>query len=88
LPKACRPREKVKNHGRACTEVLFLGTQSWVFSLFRNSDRLAGAFRWSEDPSIAWLVPSTAEDPLAENRFFRQVRELKMQRKKAKKEIS
>jgi hypothetical protein len=38
--------------------------QSWVcFSPFRNSDRLAGTFRWSEHPSPAWLVPSTAEDP-------------------------
>jgi hypothetical protein len=33
------------------------------FSLFRNSEGLAGTFRWSEDPSTAWLVPSTAEDP-------------------------
>jgi hypothetical protein len=43
---------------------------------------LAGTFRWSEDPSIAWLVPSTAEDPaLVKTGFFRQVRELKIQRK-------
>ncbi len=35
-----------------------------IFSLFRNSDRLAGAFGWSEDLSPAWLlVASTAEDP-------------------------
>jgi hypothetical protein len=34
----------------------------------RNSDRLADTFRWSEDPSTAWLVPSTAED--AEDRFL------------------
>jgi len=33
------------------------------FSLFRNSEGLAGTFRWSEDPRTAWLVPSTAEDP-------------------------
>jgi hypothetical protein len=44
--------------------------QSWDFSLFRNSNRLAGTLHWSEDPSTAWLVPSTAEDPLAENRFL------------------
>ncbi len=37
--------------------------QSWDFSLFRNSDRLVGTFSWLEDPSTAWLVPSTAEDP-------------------------
>jgi hypothetical protein len=36
---------------------------SLVFSLFRNSDMLASTFHWSEDPSRAWLVPSTAEDP-------------------------
>jgi len=44
--------------------------QSWVFFLFRNSERLADTFRSSEDPNIAWLVPSTAEDPTAENRFL------------------
>jgi hypothetical protein len=33
-----------------------------IFSLFRNSDSLAGTFRWSEDPSTTWLVPSTEED--------------------------
>jgi hypothetical protein len=43
--------------------------QSWVFFLFRHSERLTGTFRSSEDPSIARLVPSTAEDPTAENRF-------------------
>jgi hypothetical protein len=37
-----------------------------IFSFFRNSDKLAGSFRCSEDPSTAWLVPSTAE----ENRFL------------------
>ncbi len=37
--------------------------QSWdFFSLFRNSDRLASTFSWSEDPSPAWLVPSTAAE--------------------------
>jgi len=56
--------------------------QSWDFSLFRNSNRLAGTFHWSEDPSTAWLVPSTAEDPLAENRFLQARKgELKIQRK-------
>jgi hypothetical protein len=33
--------------------------QSWDF-FTRNSDSLAGTFRWSEDSSWAWLVPSTA----------------------------
>jgi hypothetical protein len=51
------------------------------FSLFRNSDRLAGTFRWSIDASTAWLVPSTAEDrsPLLKTGFIMQVRELKIQ---------
>jgi hypothetical protein len=53
-----------------------------IYSLFRNSDRLAGTFRWSEDPSTAWLVLSTAEDPpLLKTGSLRQVRELKIQRK-------
>jgi len=44
--------------------------QSWVFFLFRNSERLAGTFRSLEDPSAVWLVPSTSENPTAENRFL------------------
>ncbi len=54
--------------------------QAGIFSLFRNSDRLAGTFCWSRDPSTAWLVPSTAEDPAC----WKQVssgRQLKIQRK-------
>ncbi len=51
------------------------------FSLVRNTDRLAGTFHSSEDPSTAWLVPSTAEDPLLKTGFLAQVRELKIQRK-------
>jgi hypothetical protein len=61
-----------------------LYSRAGIFSLFRNSDRLAGTFRWSEDPSTAWLVPSTTEFPLAENRFLQASkgsRELKIQRK-------
>jgi hypothetical protein len=45
-------------------------SRAGTFSLFRNSDRLAGTFRWSEDPSTAWVVPSTQKIPLAENRFL------------------
>jgi hypothetical protein len=41
----------------------------WDFSYFRNSDRLAGTFRWSEDPACWKQV------------FSRQIRELKIQRK-------
>jgi hypothetical protein len=36
----------------------------------RNSDRLAGTFRWSEDPSIAWLVLPPQKILLAENMFL------------------
>jgi hypothetical protein len=54
-------REQVTSHGRACTRVLFLHkAELGFFSLFMNSDRLAGTFCWSEDPSTAWLIPSTA----------------------------
>jgi hypothetical protein len=57
-------REKVTNHGRACTQVLVLHkAEPGIFSLFINSDRLADTFCWSEDPSTAWLVRSTAENP-------------------------
>ncbi len=42
----------------------FRGKTSLGPSYFvRNNDRPAGTFRWSEDSSRAWLVPSTAEDP-------------------------
>jgi hypothetical protein len=66
------------------------------YSVKRNSDRLAGTFRWSEHPSTAWLVPSTSartsqcsltgtfhrrRSRLLKIGFFRQVRELKIQRK-------
>jgi hypothetical protein len=78
-------REHVKNHRRACTQVLFLSkAEVGFFLLFRNSDRLAGNVRWSEDPSRAWLVTSAGQKtpvepgwylplqkiPLAENRFL------------------
>jgi hypothetical protein len=83
VPKAGRPREQVENHGMACTQVHFICKgEIGFFSFFRNNERLAGTFHWSEDPSTAWLVPSTAEDPPSlKTGFFRQVRELKIQRK-------
>jgi hypothetical protein len=45
--------------------VLFLrkASRAGIFSLFRNNDSLVGTFCWSEDPSTAWLVLSTSEDP-------------------------
>ncbi len=60
VPEPDRPREQVKKHGRACTQVLFLcKAELGLFHFLENSDKLAGTFRWSEDPSRAWLVPSS-----------------------------
>jgi hypothetical protein len=62
---------------RACTQVLFLQTaELGFFSLFRNSDRLAGAFRWSEDPSRVsrWYYLPLQKILLAENRFLLKAR--------------
>jgi len=44
VPKASRLREQVDNRGRACIQVLFLSRAELRFSLFRNSERLAGTF--------------------------------------------
>jgi hypothetical protein len=49
--------------------------QSWDFFHFLEivTGWLVPSASWSEDPSTAWLVPSTAEGPaLAENRFLLQ----------------
>jgi hypothetical protein len=69
---------------RAYTQVLFLcKAELGSFSLFRNSDWLAGTVCRSEDPRTTWLVPSASQKipiqpgwylplqkiPLAENRF-------------------
>jgi hypothetical protein len=76
---------RLKITERACTQVLFLRkAKLGFFHCLENSDRLASTFRWSEDPSTAWLVPSTGQKipvqpswylrpqkiPLAENRFL------------------
>jgi hypothetical protein len=82
VPKAGKPREQVKNHGRACTQDLFHKAELGFFYFLRNSDRLAITFCLSEDPNTARLVLSTAEDPACKKTgFFRQVRGLKIQRK-------
>jgi hypothetical protein len=51
------------------------------FSLFRNSEWLAGTFRWSEEIPVqpGWYLPPR-KFPIAENKFF-QVRELKYEGK-------
>jgi hypothetical protein len=74
VPEVSRPKEQVSNHGRACTQVLIpRKAELGFFDFFGNSDRLAGTFRWSEDPSTTWLVPSTAErSHLLKTSFFRQ----------------
>ncbi len=71
MPKAGRPKEQVENHGRACTQVLFLGLSELGFFHFLEI-------------VIGWLVPSTGQKipvqpgwylppqkiPLAENTFL------------------
>jgi len=50
--------------GRACTQVLFLSKAE--LGIFHFLEIVAGwlvPFRWSEDRSTVWLVPSTTEDP-------------------------
>jgi hypothetical protein len=54
-----------------------------IFSLFGN-DRLASTFRWSEDPSTAWLLPSTAEDPPCRNRFLQAGKEVENTKEKSR----
>jgi hypothetical protein len=60
-----------------CRKLLKGGPVLRSFSLFGNSDRLAGTFRWSEDRRTAWRGTF---HPLAQNRIL-QVMELKIQRK-------
>jgi hypothetical protein len=85
-PRPVDPREQVKNHGRACTQstegpvlsprkglysVLFLRkAELGIFSLFKNSDKLAGTFHWSGYPSTASSYFPPQKIPLAENRFL------------------
>jgi hypothetical protein len=62
--KASRRREQVENHERPCTSVFFLSKGDLGFFHFLEIvTGLAATFRWSKDPSTAWLIPSTAEDP-------------------------
>jgi hypothetical protein len=38
VPKTSKPREQVENHGRACTQVLFLGkAELGFFHFFRDT---------------------------------------------------
>jgi hypothetical protein len=82
VPQAGRPREQVENHGRAYTQVLFL------------REALPGFFHFLEIVTGYWYVPLVRRSQwilagifhrrisrLLKTGFFRQVRELKMQRK-------
>jgi hypothetical protein len=81
VPKDGRPTEHVKNHGRACTQVLFL------------SKAELGFFHFLEIVT-SWLAPSAGQkilvlagtfhpkrSRLLKTGFFMQVMELKIQRK-------
>ncbi len=70
LPVSCPLLGMVRCRRMACTQVLFLRKAELGFFHFCgkcDSDRLAGTFRWSEDPSTTWLLPSTAEDPAGDD---------------------
>jgi hypothetical protein len=59
----CDLRFLLESHGRACTQVLFLcKAELGFFHILEIVTAWLGTFRWSEDPSTAWLVPSTTED--------------------------
>jgi hypothetical protein len=69
VPQARRPREPVQNHGRACTQVLFLCKAELGFVHFlKIRDGPGGTFHHR----ISSLLKTGS---------FRQVRELKIQRK-------
>ncbi len=81
VPKAGRPREHVKSHGRACTQFLFLSKAELRFFYFLEI-------------VTGWLAPSAGQkilvlagtfhpkrSRLLKTGFFIRVRELKIQRK-------
>jgi hypothetical protein len=76
VPEADRSREQVQKHGRACTQVLFLCKAE--LGLFHFLEIMTG-----------WLVPSAGQKITIEpgrsrslkTGFFRQVRELEIQKK-------
>jgi hypothetical protein len=82
MPEASRSKEQLSNHGRACTQVLFL----------RKAE--LGFFHFLEIVT-GWLVPSAGQkiqyslagtfhrrrSHLLKTSFLRQVREMKRQRK-------
>jgi hypothetical protein len=70
-PEAGRPREQVENHGRACTQVLFLCKAELRF--FHFLEIVTGWLVPSAGQKIAvepdWYLPPQ-KIPLAENRFL------------------
>ncbi len=49
VPDDSTPSQQVENHRRACTQVPFV-RKARIFFTFRNSDRPADTFLWSEIP--------------------------------------
>jgi hypothetical protein len=85
VPETGRPREQVENHGRACTQVLFLhkGELGFFHFLEIATGRLV--------PSVGQKIPRSQyrlagtfhckRSRILKTGFFKQVRELKIQRK-------
>ncbi len=71
------PRRVCRRNRLKIAEGLYWGpflkySRAGIFSLFRNSDRLAGTFHWSKESSTVepgWYLPPR-KIPLAENRFL------------------
>jgi hypothetical protein len=79
-----QPREQVENHGRACTQVLFLSKAELGFfhsSVFLKSEKIVKIFSTAVDPSSLADIFHCKRSRLLKTSFFRQVRELKIQRK-------
>jgi hypothetical protein len=79
VPEASGPREQVENRGRACTQVLFLLHKAEL-GLFHFLEIVAGSLvRRSQYNLIGTFHRRISS--LAKTGFFKQVRELKIQRK-------
>ncbi len=80
--KAGRPREQVKNHRRACTQILFLCKAELGFFHFLEivTGWLVVPYAGRKIPVQRGLYLPPQKVSLAENRFLRQVREPKIQR--------
>ncbi len=83
VPEAGKLREQVKNHNRALLRSFSYIKQSraGIFSLFKNSNRLASTFRWLRSQSSLAGTLHCRRSRLLKTGFFKQVMELKIQRK-------